>query len=264
MKKLSLILLLLTKLCLAEQFRDLSGAGSLPAIDELTFTSTAKWDAKYLPWLKLKPAFLPNDWQGSIVLPKPPDNSSPRTKAELETLLSLKTLRPERKARTNAELDVKNFKLGEVTYGELTSHKKFTQTGKLLQVSYKSIASSIFIMKRKFNRPRPHIIAAKHGIDLHPSIKVPGHPAYPSGHATEAFAIAYILQELDPANAPQYLRDAAQIAENREIAGVHYASDSEAGRLLARQLVDAFLRDSKFNTQLAKARREWPAPPTKK
>ena len=112
-------------------------------------------------------------------------------------------------------------------------------------------------MKRHHNRPRPTVVAAKLGIDLKASIPNPGHPAYPSGHATGAYAIAYLLHELDPDHSRDFINDAREIARNREIAGVHYPSDSEAGRLLARQLVDAFLRDRKFQVRLESARREW-------
>ena len=39
------------------------------------------------------------------------------------------------------------------------------------------------------------------------------------------------------------MTDAERIAENREIAGVHYPSDSAAGKIIARQWADIELLD---------------------
>jgi len=259
MSKLApLLFLLLTDLVWSQSLRDLSGSGQLPAIDRLTFTATARWDPELLAWVKHKPDYLPRNWKQVIVLPAPPDNSSVRTRAELANLKEKIKDRPGRTAAIKNELELKNFKFGQLTYGDLTSRKDLAHTGELVRSMYHSVSCAVFVMKHHFNRPRPTVVAARLGIDLEASIPNPGHPAYPSGHATGAYAIAYLLRELDPAHADDYPGDAARIAENREIAGVHYPSDSEAGRLLARQLIDAFLRNRSFRAKLDKARREWP------
>lgn len=254
----TLLFLLLMAPGWSQSLRDFSGSGDLLSIDRLTFSNTARWDAEHLAWLKHDPEYLPRNWQQMIVLPAPPDNSSARTKAELAALLTKVPMRADRQADINNELELKNFQFGARTYDDLTTRKDLAATGKLVRSMYRSVACAIFVMKRHFNRPRPTVVAAKLGIDLQASIPNPGHPAYPSGHATGAYAIAYLLGELDPENAGRYLDNAARIAENREVAGVHYPSDSEAGRLLARQLVDAFLRDRKFKSRLDQARKEWP------
>ncbi|MEO0655418.1 MAG: S8 family serine peptidase [Pseudomonadota bacterium] len=95
--------------------------------------------------------------------------------------------------------------------------------------------------KEKFNRPRPHLM--DHGID--PSITVPNHAAYPSGHATQAALIAHGMAEVftyDPGVVAEAFDVAARIAENREWAGVHYASDGAAGAAIA-QAAFTSLRD---------------------
>jgi len=38
---------------------------------------------------------------------------------------------------------------------------------------------------------------------------------------------------------------------------VHYPSDSEAGRVFARQFVNTLLQNDKFQTEFAKVREEW-------
>ena len=80
---------------------------------------------------------------------------------------------------------------------------------------------------------------------IQPMIPTPGHGAYPSGHATEAFSAATVLNALLRAARPgkkhqdghaatevQLQRQAYRIAVNRTVAGVHYPVDSAVGRVL--------------------------------
>jgi hypothetical protein len=74
-----------------------------------------------------------------------------------------------------------------------------------------------------------------HGIN--PSVTVPNHSAYPSGHATQAYLIAHGMAEIfghDPGVIAESFDVAQRIAENREWAGVHYASDSACGAIIAK------------------------------
>ena len=89
-----------------------------------------------------------------------------------------------------------------------------------------------YLAKKHFDRVRPSFLDEQ----ITPCIPVPGHPAYPSGHATEAFSVALVLGHVEPVHAQAYLRVASTIAHNREIAGVHYRSDTLAGQRLATAL----------------------------
>ncbi|MDP2017401.1 phosphatase PAP2 family protein [Hydrogenophaga sp.] len=83
-----------------------------------------------------------------------------------------------------------------------------------------------------------------------PMIETPGHGSWPSGHATEAFAVATFFEALlnavpgtgSPPNGTlcheQLQRLAARIATNRVVAGVHFPVDSAAGRLLGTALAE--------------------------
>jgi hypothetical protein len=117
------------------------------------------------------------------------------------------------------------------------SHPK---TLRLLHVASLIGAYASLHCKGVYRRPRPSQLRP----GLMPPVPVPGHPAYPSGHATQATLAALCLRAALP---PKYnglaraaLRLAARIARNREIAGVHYPSDSAAGQRLARDTM-AFL-----------------------
>jgi len=94
-----------------------------------------------------------------------------------------------------------------------------------------------------------HALACRRPVELSPQIQpmilTPGHGAFPSGHATEAFMLAYLLWELVPditnAWCEQLMRQAARIAINRTVAGVHFPVDSAAGQLLGLTLAEYFM-----------------------
>lgn len=142
--------------------------------------------------------------------------------------------------------------VGDLTYPTLCTH-----TLELLRRLDGSIDAPLFTLKKRFMRGRP----AKEegcvdGMFPPPHPYHPGHPAYPSGHATMAHAAALVLQEVDSTLDPQKLDEAASdIAQRREIAGLHYPSDSEAGRRLAHWLVDQLKQSSEF-VQLMKLARD--------
>jgi membrane-associated phospholipid phosphatase len=93
-----------------------------------------------------------------------------------------------------------------------------------------------------------HAFACQRPVDLSPQIQpmipTPGHASWPSGHATEAFMVSTVLQALLPHGAKykeQLERQAARIAVNRTVAGLHYPVDSAVGRLLGTALADFFV-----------------------
>ena len=106
-------------------------------------------------------------------------------------------------------------------------------------------------VKHLLHLPRPVNYSEK----LQPVIDTPDHSSYPSGHATEAFAIATVLNRLefnqDPSNAVKKGRErqvfllAHRIAVNRTIAGVHFPIDSMAGAVLGCGIGEAIVALSK-------------------
>jgi hypothetical protein len=107
-------------------------------------------------------------------------------------------------------------------------------------------------------RPRPSQLCPW----LFPPIAVPGHASYPSGHQTQSMLLSLLLSNVMPAAAagpttnsvtgalgPSLLRKLAErIGRNREVLGLHYPTDSAAGRSLARQIYQLLAPASAMNT----------------
>ena len=116
--------------------------------------------------------------------------------------------------------------------------KRFGTTDKEIErIKYflTNIADPIIMrLKVEYDRVRPSYLDT----DLDTWIDVPLHPSYPSGHSTQSYCIAYLLSNKYPEKRREYENIALKIAKNREIVGVHYASDTKYGKILAKHIVD--------------------------
>ncbi len=241
----------------ADPFTHLDGTASDPALERRTFRTTQEWNREYRKHVDGEPRFIA-DWEKHIVLPRPPANSSARTRAELDNLKTLQDKRtPGMVEEIKGEIKIEGFRLGPHSYPAISNPKENPHTHRLIDAANHDLQIITFSMKARFDRVRPRFLDT----DLMPCIAIPKHPAYPSGHATQAHVLAYIFQELDPDGAAAYRYDALRIARNREIAGVHYPSDSWAGILLARQIADRLFANPEFQVLLEKARAEWMSGP---
>lgn len=240
-----------------DPFDGVSGAVRKPgsALEQLTFSNTMRLGDQFRTFLD-DPARVIGVNEKRIGLPDFPANSSFRTEAELALLHEYVALRtPERVAQILAEREADGIKIGPEMITTYVSDPRYVQTGKVISQLLDEINPVVMRIKNKFNRVRAH----KLDPTLATLIDVPEHGAYPSGHSTQAYAIAFLLTELAPERRAEFERDALRVAVNREIAGLHYPSDSAAGRLLARQIVDLMLQNPDFATLVEDAKAEWPA-----
>jgi hypothetical protein len=147
-------------------------------------------------------------------------------------------------------------------------------TRDLLEIALRIGQFVVMHYKRAFNRARP----SQYTPVLLPPVDVPGHASFPSGHATEAYLISACLAQvmpLHPHEDPPVLppdtsplqKLAERIARNREVLGLHYPSDSAAGKALAERSFGILMQcktikgDAGANPPqeglLEKARKEW-------
>lgn len=220
-------------------------------IDELTFSNTQTWDEKIYTLKEWPTPFL-GEGIPSIMLPTYPANRSRETQEELQFLHELATVRTEaRLAEIQRELQLNSTHFNNQSFQALLAEK--FQTQQLIQAVLPEFSALVLTQKEYYNRVRPSILDRT----LTTTIDIPGHPAYPSGHAAQSMLIALILGSLDPANAEIYKDDAERIGHNREIAGVHYPSDSRAGRELASRYFDLLSAYEPFQEILEQAKTEW-------
>ena len=142
-------------------------------------------------------------------------------------------------------------------------------TYRMLHIASLIGSYAVLYYKGLRNRPRPSQLCPA----LLPPIPMPGHASWPSGHATQAWlkalCIEHVLQGVLPGTlitgdlgaVSSNLRTLAiRVARNREIAGLHYPTDSAAGRRLA-DTITPFLTGmgstTWFGKAVAAAQNEW-------
>jgi hypothetical protein len=173
------------------------------------------------------------------------------TAQELAELRALKLVR----AQYQKDIDDEKDGFDDTFYAALgirNSTKRSTE--KLMMKIHGYVKYFVAVEKHRFDRPRP--------VQLDPSLAppfCPCHESYPSGHSTESHACAAMLIAATPSQ-PRYHANVELAAENitrrREIAGVHYKSDSEAGAVLAGQLMAALAGDGAYSGLLSKVQAE--------
>lgn len=220
--------------------------------ETLTFSNTGKWAFEF--WSLAARPLTTAVHLSDISLPPPPANDSLETRAEIAAMLRMKA-----DERTTATVDAIVSEAGTTTIW-FTDHRfaeYFSPTSTLPEVAvlayaWEDLSTLIMTEKKQFDRPRPNVLKAA----IDPVIDVPHHPAYPSGHSAQAHFLAYILGELHPESRDAYITRADEIAHHREVAGLHYPSDSAAGALLAQQYFDALHTDPTFLKLMEEAKRK--------
>ena len=107
-------------------------------------------------------------------------------------------------------------------------------------------------MKWYFKRPRPYHLEPK----LQPLTRIKS-PSFASGHTLWSFTEAYIFSEIIPEKRELFLQKADEVRLSRELMGIHYPSDNEAGRVIAWNLLKFWMHNPQFVQDLNKAKQEW-------
>jgi acid phosphatase (class A) len=223
-------------------------------VNELRFSNTQVLLPEYGESVK-QPSIFTDEQLAGITLPPPPANDSEQTAEELKELHAKEALRtPEKMQEILAEdTSLQKSVFGTTTLETYINPRIRPHTSELVDFVFAKTAPVIMMQKLKYDRVRASYLDPT----LTTAIDVPRHPSYPSGHSTHMHELAAILSRLDPDHTALYFDSAERIAINREIAGVHYPSDTEGGRLLAIQIVDLLFQNQEFLDLYAKAQSEW-------
>ena len=181
------------------------------------------WSPRWRLLLSETPILMPPDWLRQISVPPPPGEEM--TRQELLALLQLVPERPEKLERIRSQqhniIEIFSRFLGFPVENIVSLHRL------IHHVAFDSVLAAMHF-KERYSRARPWNYLP----GLAPIVDKPGHPAYPSGHATQSRALALALARIFPACRWRLDILAVEVAHNREIGGVHYRSDSDAGRAL--------------------------------
>ena len=110
---------------------------------------------------------------------------------------------------------------------------------------------AIHAAKEEFHQRRPSTWR-----QMKPGEKRDGGYAYPSGHSTRGFLWATLLVNIFPEQRKEIILEARKKAWNRVILGRHYPNDVYGGQRYGKYLAKQFLKNPKFQKDLATVKEE--------
>ncbi|PWB65503.1 MAG: hypothetical protein C3F17_03910 [Bradyrhizobiaceae bacterium] len=190
------------------------------------------------------------DWRRIDKFDKPKPLDDPSMITELELLL-----RQDWDQRPGLEAEIVDQATRVAGYFAqllMLNQSAHPNTIKVLEMAFQVGTMVAVFFKLKFNRARPQQVCRR----LFPLMPSPWHASFPSGHTLEAHMIALALSKVVPAASRELIDLADRIGRNREIAGVHFRSDTVAGRQIAREAFKRLQTCATFKLVLEEARKE--------
>jgi len=191
------------------------------------------------------PYYLTGEEDVWSTFPPKPALGSPIDQADLLITLSLQNSRTEDQKKE--ALDDKNYSIRLVT--DVIAPDFETTYPNTFKVLANADIDAYFItakLKKTNGRWRPFV---QHPVLVKPLFTA-GDFSYPSGHSSGTELQARILGKLFPTRSDALLTRARQVADGRVVAGVHYASDTEAGIALGDLLFTQLETKPEFENDL--------------
>jgi len=199
-----------------------------------------------------KPFVTNKDIDLTMILPPPPANDSAQTKAELGEVLTLQVTRtPEMAASAVADSEENVWRFANVM-GPNFNKDKLPKFSAFFDRVVETEGAVVDPAKDVWKRPRPHQLS-----DLvKPAVKLSSSGSWPSGHATVGTMMGIILADMVPEKRAEIMARAAEYAHNREVGGIHYASDVEMGKISGSVIAAVLLNRDDFKAEYEVARAE--------
>ena len=186
------------------------------------------------------------------LLPAPPPPGSARERAELAELLALQKSRTPEMAAA-AVLDARETpERFLAVLGPMARTERLPLTMALLRAAAEDEYLAIAAVKETWARRRPFLVEPA----LHPCVPPPQSNSYPSRHNAYGMLMAEILGRMVPERLAALFARARDYGDNRMVAGVHYRSDTEGGRIAGILIAGRLFANPAFLARFQAARAE--------
>ena len=195
-------------------------------------------------------------------LPVPPDSSSAAFVYDCAQYMRGKEQRHDSArlaiAKRDAEWSVDNIcRIFSKPFGMTISQQNTPQLYSLLLYSLITTDQVGKRPKDYYSRVRPYVHFGEATIVPGDEDALRHNGSFPSGHTILGWSAALLLCEINPDAADTILACGYEYGQSRVIAGYHWQSDVDAGRLAASAAVARLHADKRFQKQLKRARREF-------
>jgi acid phosphatase (class A) len=185
------------------------------------------------------------------ILAPPPTPQSATGKADIEAVLAAQAARTDADVKAaQADDQTSVFRFADVMGAGFTPENLPFAAAFFNDIGG-DLNRAIGPVKDRYNRPRP-VVEDSH---IQPVVRA-ANASFPSGTATFAFGTAILLANMVPEKASAIFARADAYAHYRVVAGVHYPTDVEGGRISASVIDHVLLHDAVFMADFGKARAE--------
>ena len=139
------------------------------------------------------------------------------------------------------------------TLGQSFSAERLPKLDAFFKRVFNDSRMLVLTSKDVWDRPRPYVVSTQvETVGASPN--APG--SYPSGHAIFGYLSAILLANMVPEKAAALYARGDQYGANRVIAGVHFPSDLEAGRMAATAIAAGLMQNPQFQSEFEGAKAE--------
>lgn len=173
-------------------------------------------------------------------LPPPPADDSPAGMADVSTLLQVQKDRtPEQVRRAQHVALHTPMNMGASVFGPEFTKDNLPLTNKFLLESRLDRRRVSPPAKKIWNRVRPY----NRGLGIDPCVYRPADGSYPSGHSAGAASWAVFYSHMYPEYTMLFDAEVEETMWSRVLGGVHYPSDTQAGKLLGTLMAKEILKN---------------------
>lgn len=196
----------------------------------------------------------------TILLPPPPTVGSAEQQSDLAAVLDAQNARTPESTQRAIEDSTRSVMRFSEALGLEAASRDIPQTKVLFREIAHEAEDLTDSAKQVFHRTRPFVDDS----GVKPLIVTPADgsrptgqtPSYPSGHSTFGWAAGILLAQMVPERSGAIFARAAEFAHNRLVAGVHYPSDVEAGRVCGTVIANALWHSARFRADFDAAKVE--------
>ncbi|MGA6107300.1 acid phosphatase [Pseudomonas solani] len=188
-------------------------------------------------------------------LPPPPPAGTAEDRLDLDTVLLVQRQRTPQQveqAKRDDHLDDAAFPFAQGILGAEFTVERHPQTAHFFRHVLVDLEQTLMPAKHHFARPRPYELSQ----EVKPILPPPMGESYPSGHTMDAYLTAILLAKMVPEHRAELFARAAAAAQSSVVAGVHYPTDLEGGRISAAVLANELLKNPGALRDFEHARRE--------
>lgn len=186
------------------------------------------------------------------ILPPPPPADSAQTTAEINEILAIQLARtPAMEARAIADSEQSVWRYADVLGASFTKEMLPT-VGTFFDRVAATESAVVNPSKQYWNRLRPYAVNS----EIHPIVGISNSGSWPSGHATVGTMMGIILANMVPEKRMAIMSRAWEYGHNRVIAGVHFRSDVEMGRISGSVIAATIMWRGDFKMEFEAARAE--------